>query len=265
MHNHFSKLFLSFLLFFFASHFSFSQNKNLVLRNTFSSTSIRNLKTNLNFENLTFDQTYSDEIIIEIYTNNNKLIPQITITNENTPNSTLNITSAKLKNRKGDICSVVLYLPYKYSLQNVNIHNNYSNIDFKKLDCQELEIENISGQTLLNMVFCQSTIISQQNGNIICKNFQSEYFFIDNSNGNIVFELTSNPQAYSYIKSINGRIDFYFSDDLKLLCQAKTINGIIQDKINNKSLNHAQYFKAFNDGDVIIELQTINGDITLSY
>lgn len=211
-----------FTLVFFSLNF-FAQNLsniNLLTSLSFPPKEIENIKIETTYENLEIVESYSPELSIELFGNNNKILPKI-ITEE----KSLSILSISKKTTPGDFCKIVLYIPTDFILNKIEIktgqktNNKISLLNFKT---NLLDIETYDSN--INCSFVDGNIkIKTVNGNINFDNINSENTSLLTKNGIINLKNAKICQFSALSDSKNINIDNLTSEYLLI----KTLAGPI--------------------------------------
>ena len=206
------KIFFILSLIFFSAPF-FADAKNLVYNNSFDFKNIESLEVSLTYENLKISQIYGDEIVVEIGSNNNKKIPQVSLEQDEL-SCTLKISSTVKKATLGNNCTVYLYLPQDFFADQISISLLSGNLQADILKAQNaLYIKNVSGRTDIagcTTDYLNATAIS---GNLTIQKITAGYFDINNTSGNIFLELEKALEAKSRVRNVSGKIQIYYKRD----------------------------------------------------
>ena len=160
----------------------FADAKNLVYTNSFDFSTIDNLEITLTYEQLQISRIYGNELLVEIGSNNIKKIPEVSCDQE-----TLKITSKEEKYKRGDKCTVYLYIPQDFQAQSITIRNVSGNISADFLKAQNaVLLSNVSGRTDIGS--CQTELFTclSVSGNTSLQKIMVDYFeigHIDNTHG----------------------------------------------------------------------------------
>ena len=237
------KFFPAFLILAFFSFTVFSQNyadakvnANLLSAQTFPQNSIRNLTIETTYENLQVVESYGTDLSLELYCNNNKLLPEITTTE-----NSLTIKSTPKKTTAGDICQIILYIPADTNFENFIIktgEKNKGNISLANLKSDILNIEtynsNVSGSFLSGNITIKSV-----NGNVEIDNISSENSAIFTKNGQISIKNAQIRQFSTISDSGIVKINNFTGEYILLKTEAGNIiaDNLICDyfDINSKS------------------------------
>lgn len=272
------KILFTFLFFAILNSFTlFSQDlsaSNFISTQSFEKTGIEKFNINLSYENIEFSEIYSDEISIDIYSNNDKLLPTV-----NKNNDTLEINSKMKLSTPGDYCKIVVYLPKKFSLNNLyvnignskntkllcineftipnipikNININSQNTDIKGNNFNsDIKINTVDGNILLTNITSKQLYIISKNGKINIDNYKGEYIFLKTDNninadnilcdyfkvftnqGSLYLALKQAPLATSYIESTTGLIQLFVPEKNNFNIEVHSSKGTFSDKIINK-------------------------------
>ena len=207
-------------------------NSNLLSTTAFNASEINDIFINVTFEEIEFSEIYGSEIVIDIYGNNNILLPEIINDKEK---RSLNISSSE-KSKKptaGDICKIAVYIPAESFFNNfsieftnkqiINIGNiaaNNINIFDKTppANSSNIFIQNVKGNLKavsstgnINIKNYQGEYFSAvtKTGNISCSNITADYFDLKSNTGHISIALDNFPSGSSLISSKTGNVQFF--------------------------------------------------------
>ena len=245
-------LFLSMIFPFFADA------KNLVYTNSFDFYTIDNLEITLTYEQLQILRIYGNELLVEIGSNNIKKIPEVSCDQE-----TLKITSKEEKYKRGDKCTVYLYIPQDFQAQSITIRNVSGNISADFLKAQNaVLLSNVSGRTDIGS--CQTELFTclSVSGNTSLQKIMVDYFEFGSTSGNIFAELERAPLATSMISNISGKTQVYFPKNSNFEILAFTISGSIKipDSQNQKNTPH-NFHSIIGDGGTSLSVTSVSGKI----
>lgn len=216
---------------------------NLIFERTYSSSEIKNIDINLSYEEIEFSESHSKDFSLELFSNNNKLLPKITHTN-----NTIKIITTNKETTIGDICKIILYIPKDCRLQNliikdINKTNKIINLNNIKADTISINTNksNISGQYIYG-----DLTINTNEGNIDFYKILSEKCSIFTKNGQISIKNANFNQLYAISQSKNIKIENFTGEYLYIKNTTGTISA---DNIT------ADYFDIQNDlGDSSISI-----------
>ena len=200
------KIFLSFFIFTLFS-ICFSQTNqqiipsNLIKKQIIKSKSLDNLTVSLNYENVSIKDYSSSEILIEIYSNNNKKIPEIKFENKN-----LSIKSIK-NYKKGDYCFICIYLPSNLLLNKFSLSNKTGSVtctgikaeDSFSISCTNSDLNIQKSKALYLDLFCEK-------GNVVLFKNYFDFFEINSRESAIDITLDTNIYGTSKIITEKGSI-----------------------------------------------------------
>jgi len=244
------------------SFYGFCQNRNVVYREGFKPEEVEEISVNLRFENISATTINGPEIVIEIGTNNKRILPTV----EHSDNK-LSITQNSWDFNTGDVCDVYIYVPAKYAAQNWTLSTQYGNIDLDSISA--LSSINLKiGQGLCSLANLKTDYfrlnVDADNSGVDINNMDCSYFDIFGFIGKVSMTLKHAPLAKSLIRTKEGAIN---------LSIPKSDSFEISARSNNSSLinNYSKSKKAIpdwvkyvhNQGGPLIEIQTFKGDITI--
>lgn len=175
-------------------------HRNLMTSQSFFSEDVKNLSIETTFETLEFLEIYGTEISIDVYSNNNTILPKITKKNKTLSIKSSVITESK-KNTPGDKCKIIIYLPKDIWLDNLNIFYAPELFSQKKLSSQQQEFT-------IPKIKSLNTTIETINANITGKNLTGS-IIIKTNTGNITIENIMPTQITSSLKINNEDVQFY--------------------------------------------------------
>lgn len=256
--------------------FLFAIEPNLIVSQTFSD--IHNLDFDLSFENLTIENIYGDEILVELYSNNKKKLPQL-----EEENGSLYLKSTENKLYPSDYCNIKIYVPYENIFETINIVNLKGQIIFQILNTEELTIKslngkiqgkeisatslislsNFEGQIDINTAKTETLSAKTTSGSIYISSLKADYFDSTTDSGITEISLASQPKASSRIYSKTGEVHLTFQNKtLGFDLIASSTSGIFRDEINNLRLTPRNEFKnSYFGGGPEIQIRTISGNI----
>lgn len=256
--------------------FLFAVEPNLILSKSFSN--ITDFNFDLGHENLTIENIYGDEILVELYSNNNKKLPKV-YENE----GILILKTKQTKLYPSDYCNIKIYIPYEFVFENVNIQTNSGNIILQDLSSEELSIKSISGkiksqelkissyinlysisgQIDINTVTTETISVQSASGFIYISSIIADYFDTTTDSGIIEISLASQPKASSRIHSKTGEVHLSFQNkSFGFDLIASSTNGIFRDEINNLRLTpRNEYRNSYFGGGPEIQIRTTSGNI----
>ena len=258
--------------------FLFAIEPNLIVSQTFSD--IHNLDFDLSFENLTIENIYGDEILVELYSNNRKKLPKL-----EEENGALYLKSNKNKLYPSDYCNIKIYIPYEIIFETINIENQKGQIIFQILNSEELTIKslngkiqgqeisatsfislsNFEGQIDINTAKTETLSVKTTTGSIYISSLTADYFDSTTDSGITEISLASQPKASSRIYSKTGEVLLSFQNkSLGFDLIASSTSGIFRDEINNLRLTpRNEYKNSYFGGGPEIQIRTTSSNITL--
>lgn len=250
------------------------------------------------YEIIQFSTTFSKDLIIDIYGNNNTIIPEINIKNK-----TLCIETTASYTNPGDICNIIIYLPEKISFKNISILSenknekeflipdiSAENIIIEKVTADirgksisgNLILKTVTGDIELNNITSNQIYLSSKKGNINIKSFEGEYVSIKTSNkitadditcdffdikseyGNISLALNKAPESSSYLKSDRGQLQLFIPKDESFDLSVYSSRGFFFDKkMKKRSSPRHEYTISYHKGGPVIHVATKSGNIEL--
>ena len=278
-----------FLLFF---HSLFSQSlSNLISTNAIDTSTIKNIDIDLTYESISFSPIYGDEIVVDLYANNNLMLPVIDI-DEGRGLLTIKTSTKGYNATVGDICKIAVYIPRDVFFDNINItlvSSTFTIDEVKAKDISIIDRGNKEGRIdIINSNFSSLSILSNssvlnlekvkaeyikcftKDSNIALKNISSDYFDINTKTGFISVSLSTIPLATSNITTISGNIELFVpnatrSNNIGFTLEVYSNKGELNDKINKKKLQpRLGYTRDINNGGAIILLSSERGNIEVS-
>ena len=217
----------------FFSFFSQNINSNLISTMAINIKDVKDINIFLTYEEIEFSSIYGNEIVVDLYANNNHLLPSIDVTKDKESRGVLNIkTSTKgYSATKGDKCKIAVYIPQKVLFDNisflsVNPFFSLSNINAKDALIMDKGISN-GNINITNSKFSSLTVLSENSkvnienteseylsiktnsGNITLKNITSDYFDIITKTAFVSIFLKQVPLASSNINTTDGNIELF--------------------------------------------------------
>lgn len=259
------------------SFFLFAIEPNLIISRTFSK--INNFDFNLSFENLTIENIYGDEILVELYSNNKKKLPFL-----NNANGTLKINSTPTQLYPSDYCNIKIYIPHEAVYETIYISTEKGQISIQSLKADEITIKSNTGkitadslnadfsvqvsstsaQIDINSTKNESLSIKNGSGSIYISSLTSDYFDVTTESGFIELKTENPPKATSKIISKTGDIDFSIIDKSGFDFIASSTSGFLRDEIAGLRLNpRNEYRNSYFDGGAEIHVRTSTGNITI--
>ncbi len=251
------KKIISIIISFLSVFQIFAGEKNLLRKESFDKGTFKNLNFDLSFEEITFEKTYSDELTVEIYSNNRKKVPTYEIAD-----NTLNLKSTTLRTYAGDLCKIHIYVPEDFTFENITISTKSGDIDADSLHTnllslktnsgsievddvfadEELALNSLSGEISVEDVITKNTKIESSSGEIeieklgsedlavnsisgkiFLNNYKGEYIFLKSNSGRI--EATSVICDYFTIESTSGSISFELKSAIKAASSITSTSG----------------------------------------
>lgn len=158
----------------------FASSKNLIYKETFSA-SQKNLEIKLLSEDVTIKQIYGDEIIVEVYSNNKRLLPEI-----KSAKSSLIINSNRKSIKIGEYCNIEISIPEDTKFKNVLISQSSGDIGIEKLYSDNIVLESSSGDLEADSITANYKIdIRKTSGDVEIKNVASDDLIMVSTSGSI--------------------------------------------------------------------------------
>ena len=254
------KRILFFVLFCFLTFFCFSQEKNIILRETYPTQNISNIKIDLYSENLSISCYNGEDILIEVSSNNKNLKPEISIFNEQ-----FNISKTQSIFNKGDNCTVFVYIPFNHEILNYYINTRFGSLSTENLTATDkIQISCECFPFYNSNLTCNYFSFTTSENIIHINQLSCSYFDIQMTAGSLEVSLKNAPLASSYCHIKNGdlKISLPRTDNFEI--QAYTNLGTF---INNfdKTIQTTKNYKSFQNGidGAVIKLQSHSGNITI--
>lgn len=234
--------------------------KNIVYSESFSIKGISSLKMNLTFENLITEEFYGDEITVEIDCNNDKKTPVVKLNSNN-----LEIKSTKQKYSKGDVCTVYVYIPKKYTASSVEINTTSGNININNLITgNSIKLKTEKGGIFIKDIYTSYINLKSGSGKIKGENLAVDYFDIQSDSGEIDTAFDDAPFGKSRVESDSGKISLklpYISDfNLEVSSESGTFWDFFKgDHENPKRVLKREYGL----GGSVVVVKTNTSDIFL--
>lgn len=270
-------------------------DKNLLIREEFDS--INDLNFHLYDEDVTINQLVGDKIIMEIYSNNKKKIPDYEIFNK-----TLTVKSKPGKKSNFDLCKIVIYIPENYragslifksensdvkienftsdiidltllggnlEVKNVNAvsmiaKNKSGTINVWNTKSEEIKLSTLNSPVEITNFIGEYVCIESESGKIDVQNISCDYFDFETVKSDIKVELQKSPLASSFIKSVNGNVELYTAKGVGFNLYAFSNSGRFNDEFDDlKFFVQEGFYKNYFEGTCDISIETSFGDITV--
>lgn len=228
-------------------------SKNLVSTQAFPIDEVKNLNIKITYENIQFSTIYGSEISIEIYSNNNQLLPEISLKNQ-----TLSLISSPINTLKkitpGDNCKIIVYMPkevkfYNFSFfyaptffnpkspqsdnafvippissENILIETKNTDIKGDKLN-SNLILKTETGNINITNTKSSELQATSRYGNININNFSGHYLLLKTPNN-----ITANNISTDFfeLKSDIGNITLNLKKAPESSSYIKTTKGLVQ-------------------------------------
>lgn len=240
--------------------FAAQSNKVPLLNKTFSQSQIQNLEINLVYEDVEIKNTYGDEILVEVYSNHKKRIPNIAVNS-----NTLQITSQKNIMITGLNCTVKIYIPENQTFKdayikttssdiniekmiaqnlevlstsgdiecktlnaedNLKIHTTSGDIEVDRIETKELTVKSTSGDAELNEIKCETFDAKSTSGEITVNAFSGDYIGTETTSGEIDF-YDVDVNCFSF-ETTSGSVSIDFKKVPEASSKIKTVSGNVQ-------------------------------------
>lgn len=279
----------------------FAIDSNLIFKETYNQNTFNNLDVDLTFEDITINEIYGNDIIIEIFCNNSTRMPKV-----ETQADTIKIQTVTKFTSIGNICRILVYIPQEKNLNNVKISSTSGDVKLRKLSAANLSVSTASadidaervvvsknvllkaasGDIDIDNLFADKTVIKTASGDIEtedltspdltiqsasgeidCKRSKVEYLLTESRSGRIrIYSLHAD---YFDVSSTSGEVYCHTLFAPKAKSSLKTISGHITFKINdNEAYNlvvsgRKEISKQFNGGGAEVSISTRSGGIDL--
>lgn len=220
--------------------------KNHLTSQDFNSEDVKNITIKTTYETIEFSEIYGTDISIDIYSNNNTILPEIKL-----ENNTLTIKSSVITKSKratpGDICKIIIYLPKDIWLNSLSI------LYAPELFTQKTEPPQKNEEFIIPGINSLNTTIETINTNITGKNITGN-IVLKTKNGNIKLEnITSKPVSKTK-KITKENIQLYATTDTGTI----TLSNFSGSYLSLKSGNS---ITARNIATEIFEMKSLEGNI----
>lgn len=232
---------------------------NLIHSESFSE--IENLDLQHSFENITFENIYGEEILVEFYSNNKKKVPFIL-----REGKTLKLKSSEnIHLYPSDYCNIKFYIPYKAIFQEIKIKTVSGKIKAELLNSSsDINIFSISGQIDIENIKSESISTYSDSGSIYISSLTCDFFDSKTNNGFIEISLETSLKAASSIKTDSGNIVIQMKEKSGFDFIVSSTSGIFRDEINNLRLSpRNEYRNSYFGGGPEINIRTTSGGIIL--
>jgi len=261
----------------FLSFFLFGLEPNLISSQAFKN--IQNLQLNLYSENISISNFYGDEVLVELYSNNKKILPEL-----QNDDATIFIKSDINNSSPADYCNVKIYIPEDKTFETVSVICESGNIFIEQINSEEMILKTKSGTIKAQEISTPSEIIvsstsgtidiskietetmsaSSITGSIYISSCTAEYFDAATDSGFIDITLQRPQKACSYLKSVSGDIQISIGEKAGFDLIVFSNSGTFRDEINNLRLaSRKEYRNSYFDGGAELQVSTTSGNITL--
>ena len=258
----FQSYFWAFILIFIVKNNNLAAQNNLVLRESYDIDKIQTIELSLKYEDIKIESIQGQNVILEIDSNNSKLLPEIQLSDKK-----LLIKQESWDFSRGDRCLLAIYLPANQEINSLKIKNLYGNISLKNINSQN-SVEIQSDNSQIEIKALTSDYFALEVGNcppVKLNNLSVNYFNISGTHADFDLNLLHAPLAQSFIHSKFGKINLSIpkSDNFEL--QTFSTKSYITNKFtNSKSQSKAFTSYIHNQGGPVIKIQTFEGDITIT-
>jgi len=168
------------LLSLFTALSVFASSKNLIHKETFSA-NLDNLEVKMFSEDVTIKEIYGDEIIVEVYSNNKRLMPKIT-----KGTNSLEIYSSRKSIRFGEYCSIEISIPEETKFKNISMAQTSGDIDIETLYADNITIDSTSGDLEAEKLTADyKMVLRKTSGDIEIDNLATDELVLSSTSGTI--------------------------------------------------------------------------------
>lgn len=251
------KLF-SFVIFLLFLSPAFSANNNLVYSQVFPVTEIDNFDINLTYEDFIIESYITDEILVEVYSNNSRLIPRV-----ETENDTLKIKSSKFL--KGTKILIKIYIPRFEHFSKLDFSSTTTDPKISEIKVDMLNIKVHTGNITLNNIINNYMTLETVTGKIKAQKIYSYCFDIHTNSGDVFLDNNSEINAQSLIETNTGKIDLYLNEQSNFdIVFCSNIGKFINKWDFTEQKSREPLVIPVNEGGPELYLQTNTGNITLN-
>ena len=138
----FQSYFWAFILIFIVKNNNLAAQNNLVFRESYDIDKIQTIELSLKYEDIKIESIQGQNVILEIDSNNSKLLPEIQLSDKK-----LLVKQESWDFSRGDRCLLAIYLPASQEINSLKIKNLYGNISLKNINSQNsVEIQSDNSQ-----------------------------------------------------------------------------------------------------------------------
>ena len=256
------KLFLSLSVFCLAA--TVFALPDLIERQIFNSQNIKNIDLNLIWEDIKIQESPDDDnIVVEIYCNNEKAAPKI-----QKSNSSIAVKSVNTKNflfiGPTRICTVIVKLPVTLNLEKIDLSTTSGDISADLICAQTLKASSTSGRIKFSNIKVEQAKIGTTSANITVEGLISNEFNISCTSGMINLDLDDVPSSNSSAQTTSGNIFLGLPGNSSFKLKADTTSGTFINTFTNEKIgDHADYKREINNGGTTIKLSATSGRITV--
>ena len=198
------KTFLMILVFVAVSvsFFAIEGNTIPIESESFSKEQIKNIEIQVTYEDVEIKETYGNEILVEIYSNNRKTVPSIS-----TFSDTLLIESKAHLFLRGTECDIKLYIPQNAKFSNVKITSASADIEISKINAENIKLHSASGDIDCKILDADEEInLESASGDIEIEEANSKEITVKSNSGEISLNRISSDTLTAQIIG-SGEID----------------------------------------------------------
>lgn len=249
------------ILFCLGSVLAFSQTKNPIFRLNYPIENISNINTDLSAENLNISTYNGSEILVEVSSNNKKLMPQINIQDD-----VFKVSSSNNDFNKGDNCTISVYVPFNHEILNYYINQRYGALKAENLTATEIiKIDCGEGTPSISNLTCDAFKLSASQNYISINQLDCSYFDISMPAGSVEVNLKNAPLASSSCSIKDGNLTLSLPRTDNFEVQAYTKLGKFINNFTKTTQSTSDYKSYVNGNDgAVIKLQSHSGNITLN-
>ncbi|MCR5062563.1 MAG: DUF4097 domain-containing protein [Treponema sp.] len=176
--------------------------QNLAKQEKFSEAEISNLKITLGSEDLKIEKCSNSEITVEVYTNNTKRIPDITLKND----CLTIIRKTNIVSKPGEYCNVSIYIPADKKFNSLEVSTSSGQLTAEQLIADTAVISASSGDITLTECDFEQSNVDTSSGNQRIESFKSNSASFEASSGDISVKTITSKKLKT--KTSSGRIKF---------------------------------------------------------